>query len=137
MRRLLVLLLSLSFAPLLFAEGTDLVVPDSPEEMEKTLGDNAPCNGCGLVTDVRHQASAPDQDPSQPYTIVEATVSSSETQVYENGVETYDSDGPTGGTWLITVRYDDGSYAVHESGTRPSVEQGDRVRVVSGQVVPL
>lgn len=140
MGRLLVLLLGLSFAPMLSAEGTDLIIPSSPAEMEKVLGDDAPCKGCGVVTDVRQQASAigqePPQDPTYTLTIVEATRSGPGGEVEVTGAQVNGLGESSGGAWLITVRYDDGSYAVHENRTQPSFQKGDRVQVVSGRVVP-
>ena len=140
MKRLLTFLLCLSSAPVLSAGVTDLIIPDSPAEMEKVLGDDAPCKGCGVVTDVRQQASAigqdPAQDPTYTLTIVEVTRSGPGGDVEVTGAQVNGLGESSGGAWLITVRYDDGSYAVHENRTRPSLQQGDRVQVVSGQLVP-
>lgn len=36
--------------------------------------------------------------------------------------------------WLVTVRYDDGSYAAFEQDDQPVVQRGERVQVISGRV---
>jgi hypothetical protein len=131
MGRLLVFLLGLTFAPLLPAEETDLIIPSSTEEMEKVLGDEDPCKDCGVVTDVRQtkpkSALNPSLEQADALTIVEVTpagVVSEPLEVYEASVE----------PWQITIRYND-EFIVHEQNMRPSVEVGDRVQVISGQVV--
>jgi hypothetical protein len=132
MRRLLVLLLGLSFAPLLPAEETDLIIPSTTEEMETVLGDEDPCKDCGVVTDVRQtkpkSSLNPSQEQADSLTVVEVTptgVVSEPLEVYEASVE----------PWQITIRYDD-EFIVHEQNIKPSVEVGDRVQVISGQIVP-
>jgi hypothetical protein len=132
MGRLLVLLLGLSFAPLLPAEETDLIIPSSTEEMEEVLGDEDPCKGCGVVTDVRQTKPKSSLNPSleeaDTWTVVEVTptgVVSEPLEVYEASVE----------PWQITIRYDD-EFIIHEQNMKPSVEVGDRVEVISGRVVP-
>jgi hypothetical protein len=39
-------------------------------------------------------------------------------------------------TYVITVRYEDGSFAFIEQSDQPVVSKGDRVRVVEGRVEP-
>ena len=141
MGRLLVLLLGLSFAPLLSAEGMDLTIPDSPAEMEKTLDDDAPCNGCGVVTNDRQLAPAavqapPPQDSAYTVTFVEATRAGPGDDFDVTGFRVNEVGESSGGPWQTTVRYDDGSYAAHESETQPSFQKGDRVQLVSGKLVP-
>lgn len=132
MRRLLVLLLGLSFAPLLPAEEADLIIPSSTEEMEKVLGDEDPCKGCGVVTDVRQTKPKSSLNPSleqaDTLTVVEVTP----TGIVSEPLETYEASVEP---WQITIRYDD-EFIVHEQNIKPSVEVGDRVQVISGQIVP-
>lgn len=141
MRQLLVLLLGLAFAPLIFsADGMDLTIPDSPVEMEKTLGDDTPCKGCGVVTNIRQLAPAavqdsPPQDSTYTVTFAEATRDPGG-EVDVTGFRVNEAGESAGGAWQTTVRYDDGSYAAHQSETQPPFQKGDRVQLVSGQLVP-
>ena len=41
---------------------------------------------------------------------------------------------PMPARWLVTVRYDDGSYAAFEQDDQPVVQRGERIQVVSGRV---
>jgi hypothetical protein len=132
MERSLMLLLGLFFAPMLPAQETELIIPSSTAEMEEVLGDEDPCKGCGVVTDVRQTKPKSSLNPSLEeagtWTVVEVTptgVVSEPLEVYESSVE----------PWQITIRYDD-EFIVHEQNMKPSVEIGDRVQVISGQVVP-
>lgn len=140
MRRLLVLLLGLAFAPLISAEEMDLTIPDSPVEMEKTLDDDAPCKGCGIVTNVRQLAPAADKTPSppdSPYVITFAEISREpDGELDASGTRLNTWGEFPGGPWQTTVRYDDGSYAAHQSETQPPFQKGDRVQLVSGKLVP-
>jgi hypothetical protein len=140
MKRLLVLLLGLSFAPLLSAEELDLSIPDSPAEIKKVMGDDAPCKGCGVVTNVRQLAPAPNQtsppqDSAYAVTFAEATRAGPGGDFDLTGARINTLGESPGGAWQITVRYDDGSYAAHESETQPSFQKGDRVQLVSGKLV--
>jgi hypothetical protein len=140
MKQLLVLLLGLSFAPLLPAAELDLSIPNSPVESKKIMGEDAPCKGCGVVTNVRQLAPAANQTPpppDSPYLITFAEAN----REPEGGVDTAGTSIKTWdewpeGVWQTTVRLDDGSYTAHESKTRPSFQEGDRVQVISGKLVP-
>jgi hypothetical protein len=131
MERLLVLLLGLSFTPLLSAEEMDLAIPSSPKEMEKVLGDEDPCENCGVVTGIRQTKPKPDKEssPEEPYTVTIV-------EITRNGVvsESPETDEESVEPWQITIRYDNETI-VHEQNMRPSVEVGDRVQVISGWVV--
>ncbi len=131
MERLLVLLIGLSFTHLLSAEEMDLVIPSSPKEMEKVLSDEDPCDSCGVVTGLRQTKPKPDTDSSseEPYTVTIV-------EITRDGLvsESPDTNEQSVEPWQITIRYDNETI-VHEQNTRPSVEVGDRVQVISGRVV--
>jgi hypothetical protein len=139
MKQLLVLLLGFSFAPLLSAEGLDLSIPDSPMEIKKVMGDDAPCKGCGVVTNVRQLAPVAVQTPpaqDSAYTVTFAEVTREQGGGIDMSGASVNTVGESpGGAWQTTVRYDDGSYAAHESETQPSFQKGDRVQLVSGKLV--
>ncbi len=141
MKQLLVLLLGLSFAPLLSAEGLDLSIPDSPTELKKVMGDDAPCKGCGVVTNVRQLAPAanqtpPPQDSAYAVTFAEATRARPGDDFDLTGASINTLGESSGGPWQTTIRFDDGSYTALESETRPSLQEGDHVQVISGKLVP-
>ena len=143
MNRFLFFCLALSTVPLLSAQESSLVIPRSPEEMRKFMeGGDAHCPGCGVVANIR-QAKAKGQSGS---TLDEAAVDFSGdsgpgddvqpvTLLSTNSRSNSAVKAPTR-NWLVTVRYDDGSYAAFEQETQPSVRKGDRVQVVAGQVQP-
>ncbi len=140
MKQLLVSLLSLSFASLLSAEGLDLSIPDSLGESKKIMGEYAPCKGCGVVTNVRQLAPAANKTPpppDSPYLITFAEANREpEGEVGTAGTSIKTWDKWPEGVWQTTVRLDDGSYTAHQSETRPSFQEGDRVQVISGKLVP-
>ena len=146
MKQFLVFLLGFSFVPLVSAGERELVIPRSSEEMEELLEDkDGACNGCGIVTNVRQQAPAIGQDPPKddPYTftLFEATRAGpgddvKVTNFLDPMSEIQERNKPSAGVWLVTVRSDDGSYAVHEQDIQPSVRKGDRVQLISGRLVP-
>ncbi|HQR51036.1 MAG TPA: hypothetical protein PKW44_05310 [Methylophilaceae bacterium] len=132
MRNFLILLLGFSCAPLLSAEGNELIIPETPEQMEQTMGDDDPCDNCGVVTDVRHRNREVGPDPSleKPGTLTIAEVTPDGVAL-EHIATHEESTGP----WLVTVRYGD-EFIVHEQNMRPAVEIGDRVQLVEGKIVP-
>jgi hypothetical protein len=140
------LCLGLVVAPLLSAEESTLVIPHSPQEMRKFMGGNdSRCPGCGVVSSVRQidpknragndddeEASLARFGDSGPGDDVETvTIVGTGSQSREARRE---AAKPVARPWLITVRYDDGSYAAFEQDTAPAVRKGDRVQVVSGRV---
>jgi len=131
MRRFLVLLLGLSFAPLLPAAETDLIIPASAEEMEKVLEEDDACHDCGVVTDIQKTKSKDSLIPAEDASITLTVVEISPGGVVEEPLEAFASPEEP---WQITIRFGD-EFVVHEQNARPSVKIGDRVQVVSGRVV--
>jgi len=139
--RWLVLLLGLSFAPLLFAGELDLTVPSAPVKAKPQQIGNAPCKGCGVVTSIRQLPPAPPKDlpppPTYLITFAEAKRQSAGNNVDVGGFHVNTVKDPyTDGNWQITVRYDNGAYAVFEQRDQLSLQKGDHVQVVAGKVVP-
>lgn len=139
------LLLSACFAQPLFAFGEPLKIPQTPAQMREYMTDNdARCPGCGVVTNVRRAtAASPEKDSSgsaarpyagdpgpgsgvQPIPLAGSGASSR--------AERRKAAQPAGGMWIVTVRYDDGSYAAFEQEDTPDVRAGERIKVVSGRV---
>ncbi len=139
MKRLLVLLIGLSFSSIISAEGLDLSIPESQTEIKKITGD-VPCKGCGVVTNVRQLAPAANRTPPSPdsaYLITFAEASREPVDgVDMNGPHINTWDEWPEGVWQTTVRLDDGSYTAHESKTRPPFQEGDRIQLISGKLIP-
>ncbi|MDQ5941423.1 MAG: hypothetical protein QG572_236 [Pseudomonadota bacterium] len=145
MSRLCVLVLGFLLAPLLSAAEKPLNIPQSPEEMRKymTSGDSR-CPGCGVVSNVRqvspqtqpgiareevNPARTGDSGPGEEVgTLTIAGTGSQSREARKKAAQ------PTAKPWLVTVRYDDGSYAAFEQDSKPAVRKGDRIQVVSGRV---
>ena len=138
MKQVLISILGLFFAPLLSAGGLDLSIPETP--VDKSLNSDAACKGCGVVTNVRQLAPDTDQTPAPPdspylITFAEATRErEGEVNMTGSSINTWE-EWPNG-VWQTTVRLDDGSYSAHQSESRPSFQQGDRVQVISGKLLP-
>jgi hypothetical protein len=130
---------------MLAAEESSLVIPRSPQEMRKFMGgSDARCPGCGVVSNVRQvdakdqagiavngasQARSGDSGPGDDVeTLTIAGTGSQSRKARREAAK------PVAKPWLVTVRYDDGSYAAFELETAPTVRKGDRVQVVSGRV---
>lgn len=139
------LLLAACFAQPLFAFGEPLKLPQTPDQMREYMTDNDDrCPGCGVVTNVRRASAANpgkesggnaarpyagDPGPGsgvQPVPIAGSGASSR--------AERRKAAQPTGGRWIVTVRYDNGSYAAFEQEDTPDVRAGERIKVVSGRV---
>lgn len=146
MNRCYWLCLGLLVAPLLSAqESSSLLIPRSPQEMKKFMGgSDSRCPGCGVVSNVRqvdaknqagnadngaNQARSGDSGPGDDVeTVTIAGTGSQSRQARREAAK------PMAKPWLVTVRYDDGSYAAFEQDTAPAVRKGDRVQVISGRV---
>lgn len=139
MKRFFLILLTFCCTTLLYADEIDLVIPQSPQEMEQLLDDNAPCKGCGVVTDVRRvkDQDTAREDSYNPH-LVEVTRTADDGKVEINYLTDSDTEElyDPASVWLVTVRYDDGAYDDIYQKTQPSVQEGDRVQVVSGRIVP-
>ena len=139
MKQLLMLLVGLFSASLLSAGELDLSIPE-PAKIDKSLNDEAPCKGCGVVTNVRQLATESDQTPKRPDSpyLITFAEASRETgggmDMTGSSIKTWE-EWPEG-VWQTTVRLDDGSYSAYESEARPSLQEGDRVQVISGKLVP-
>jgi hypothetical protein len=140
------LMLGLSLIPIFSEAASPLVIPQSPEEMRKYMNSSgdARCPGCGVVTNIRQTAGrgALGQADEEAQQLRRGDPGPGEdigtTTIIGSGAQSRDarkqSAKPASGPWLVTVRYDDGSYAAFEQSSKPSVGKGERVQVVSGRV---
>jgi hypothetical protein len=141
MRFWLLMLCGVLVSPLLFAQESALIIPRSPEEMRKFMdGSDARCPGCGVVTNVRQTKAKGQGGSAQDDLSVDFSGDLGPDEhiqpltVFSTNPGSNDAGRAPARNWLVTVRYDDGSYAAFEQDTQPSVRKGDRVQVVAGQV---
>lgn len=136
------LLLASSVQPLSLAQSNmQLQLPDSVDDYRelKRAQRGGPCERCGVVFGVRsetHQGPGR-RDPAQA---VGRNMHSPDghlvtTPVLGSGTTVTDArkaEAP-GLVYIVTVRYDDGSFAFLEQSDEPVLHKGDRVRVVEGR----
>ena len=145
MNRSVFFILALALAPMLHAEDKPLSIPQTPEEMRKYMNaGDARCPGCGMVTNIRQTAgrgalgNADEEaqqlrkgDPGPGEDVGTVTIIGSGAQSRDARKQ---AATPAASTWLVTIRYDDGSYAAFAQEGKPAVRKGDRVQVVSGRI---
>lgn len=145
MNRSVFSILALALAPMLHAEDKPLSIPQTPEEMRKYMNaGDARCPGCGMVTNIRQTAgrgalgNADEEaqqlrkgDPGPGEDVGTVTIIGSGAQSRDARKQ---AATPAASTWLVTIRYDDGSYAAFAQEGKPAVRKGDRVQVVSGRI---
>lgn len=137
------LLLALAFPPLSLAQSKlQLQLPSAEESYREIQQEqrNAPCERCGVVYRTRTEkragpgrrdpASAARQSPGSPDGHM-ATA-----PIIGSGSSVKDARKAAAPVLMhiVTVRYDDGSFASFEQIDEPAVREGDRVRVVDGRV---
>lgn len=128
------------------AAETPLILPKNPAELRQmtTEPTGSQCPQCGVVTSIRKGAEEMEApDPGQ------------------NLAPSYMNDGPgdnvgavpllgktakearqqmapsSSADYLVTIRYDNGNYAVFEQQEKPDLRKGDRIKVQDGKVERL
>ena len=133
-------LLALALPALAPAQG-NLILPRSQDEFRKLMQpDNAgPCDKCGVVTNVRAENRPPESRPSAHPTDSGIGGNIATTPIFGSGSVVRDARNANKPTtyYKMTVRFDDGTYAFFEDDDEPEVHQGDRVKIVDGQVVHI
>jgi hypothetical protein len=126
-----------SSLPALAQAQSGLVLPSGPGDFRALTQQppGQPCDSCGVVTDIR--------SVSQEVRTTRAPVvhGSSEQAVAEHPIVSGNRDafglGPAPDKqkhYVVTVRYDNGSYAAFEQDDEPTVTKGELVRVRDGRV---
>ena len=140
-QKTLVCLLCLLAAPL-FAHA-ELKLPQSQDDFRQLASPagNGPCTGqCGVVSDVRSASRQPGSTPSTASASSVSGIGSNvaTTPIIGSGSSVKDARkaGKPATYYKVTVRYDNGSYAVFEQDNEPTVSKGDPVEVVEGRVEP-
>ena len=138
-RILAVLWLTMLSQPLL--AQSPLQLPSAPDDFRELLDDqrSGPCGQCGVVTAIRTQ-SREGQAPRNPGPTRRDTGglggNLTTTPIFGTGSTVQDARqaGAPVISYVITVRYDDGSFAFFDQDDEPVVRKGDRVRVVADRV---
>ena len=135
--------LALALSPLALAQSnSQLQLPSSVDDYRelKQAQRGGPCERCGVVVGLRSEnrqasarrdpANAARQNPASP------TAHMVTTPVLASGTIVKDARQAAAPVlvYVLTVRYEDGSFAFLEQSDEPTVLKGDRVRVVEGRV---
>lgn len=133
-RALAAIVLAVVVAPWSLAQ-TSLKLPSSDEDFRELIEEprGGPCERCGVVTAIRQQTrEGARQRPPAPAiapSLVTAPIVGTGTVVED----ARQANEPLL-SYVVTVRYEDGTYAFIEQHDEPTVRRGDRVRVVEGRV---
>jgi hypothetical protein len=126
---------------------TSLKLPQSSRDYLELLkgSESDECPGCGVVTSVRVVASGAPAPPASPPSGLPPTgtglgsegapsspLFARETREYHASVR---QGGPT--HYMITVRFFDGSFGEYRQFVEPTVQRGDRVRLIEDRVEPV
>jgi len=126
---------------------TSLKLPQSSREYLELLkgSESDECPGCGVVTSVRVVASGRPPAPASPPAGLPSTgtgignegapsspLFARETREYHESVR---QGGPT--HYVVTVRFFDGSFGEYRQFVEPTVQRGDRVRLIEDRVEPV
>ena len=130
---LVLLLLSVINCPSM--AQTHLKLPSSDDDFRVLAGasQHGPCERCGVVQGIRTQTHAgPTVMNSVP--VIAPSLVSTPLIGTGNAVEEARHRNDPVVVYVITVRYDDGSFAFIEQHDEPVLHKGDRVQVVEGRV---
>ena len=132
--------LALALSPLALAQSK-LELPSSVDDYRelKQAQRAGPCERCGVVFGVRSE-TRPGTGRRDPAKAVARNMNSPDghmvtTPVLGSGTTVKDArkaEAPVR-VYVVTVRYEDGSFAFLEQGDEPVLHKGDRVRVVEGR----
>ena len=122
-------------APLL--AQTNLILPKSAEDIRalSKQTETAVCPPCGIVTNIqpvqrdpvaKHSAVTPEPGLETTAVFASNTPRKQLRQERQPKMETY---------YKISVRFDDGTYAIYDQDETPVVQKGDRVGLSDGKVV--
>lgn len=118
--------------------GAELILPQSADDFRALAkpANAAPCEQCGIVTDVRsatRQATRGRTPAATPAAAVGDNVAP--TPIIGSGARNSRQANKPVTSYQLTVRQDDGSYAFFEQDEQPTVVKGDRVEIIDGRVV--
>lgn len=141
-RRILAALsLALALPATLLAQS-DLQLPSGQDDYRELLEEprSGPCERCGVVTGIRTQSreAARPRNPAATARRDTGGIGGNLTTTPIIGTGSVVADARKAAapviSYVITVRYEDGSFAFIDQDDEPAVSKGDRVRVVEGRV---
>lgn len=114
-----------------------LKLPSGDDDYRELLSEqrSGPCERCGVVQGIRTRTQQGVRAKNLAPVIAPSLVT---TPIVGTGSAVQDArqrDAPVQ-IYVITVRYEDGTFAFIEQHDEPSVGKGDRVQVVEGRVEP-
>ncbi|MDP2827116.1 MAG: hypothetical protein Q8O37_00765 [Sulfuricellaceae bacterium] len=126
------------------AAETPLILPKNSTELRQMVSEPAgsTCTQCGVVTSVRTGKETADPTSDANDDLAPAYMSDGPGNnvgtvplVGRNAKEARQQMAPSSSAaYLITVRHDNGTYAVFEQQEKPDIRKGDRVKVKEGKV---
>ena len=132
------LLLALTLPEIALAQS-NLILPQSQDDIRQlTKSENTdPCMKCGIVTNVRSESR--DRKPYQISTTPSPSAVGSNiapTPIIGSGNAVQNAREAAKPTtyYKVTVRYDDGKYAIFEQDEEPELKKGDMVEAVDGRL---
>ena len=132
------LVLALALPAISLAQSK-LILPQSQEDIRQLTKkeDAGPCVRCGVVTNVRSESRERTQSrESTPPPAGGMGNDSATTPIFGSGSTVKDARNATKPTtyYKLTVRYDDGKYAVFEQDDKPEMQKGDKVEAINGRL---
>lgn len=132
------LLLALALSEIALAQS-NLILPQSQDDIRQlTKSENTgPCIKCGIVTNVRSESRDrnPNQVSSPPSPSgVGSNITTTPIIGSGNAVKNAREAAKPTTYYKVTVRYDDGKYAVFEQEEEPELKKGDMVEAVDGRL---
>jgi len=125
--------------PTICLAQSKLILPQSQEDIRQLTKkeDAGPCVKCGVVTNVRSETR--ERTQSRPLTPPQSGVTGNEiatTPIIGSGSTVKDARQAMKPLtyYKVTVRYDDGKYAVFEQDDEPEMKKGDKVEAVDGRL---
>ncbi len=137
------LLLALAWPPLALAQSQLQLQLPSGEETYRELQQaqrGGPCERCGVVfrTRTESRAASGRRDPAMAARQIPGSPDGHMATAPIIGSGSSVRDARRAGapvlTYIVTVRYEDGSFATFEQLDEPVVREGDRVQVIEGRV---
>ncbi|MEF8699162.1 MAG: hypothetical protein V5B33_07500 [Candidatus Accumulibacter sp. UW20] len=125
---------SLAVTPTGFAQ-VDLKLPSSDDDYRQLLDEqrSGPCDRCGVVTAIRTQTHAGPRPPSRAPAVAPGLTTAPLIGTGSAVADAREANAPVT-TYIISVRYEDGSFTFVEQDDPPVIVKGDRVRIFDGRV---
>jgi hypothetical protein len=120
---------------------SNLKIPQNAAELQELLKEpeGKPCTTCGIVASVRTKSKPSSKEKNAPSPATNPgfdTGPGGDMATMPIGKQGAAKPPKPDITYLVTVRYENGSYGFIEQSDEPTLKKGDRVRVTDGRVEP-